>query len=432
MKFQYFLKSIPPTIKFSILILIGIAVSSIPIVMFWQTKPKQEVSKSQISVQKFPKSNPVSTLGRIEPKKRIIRLFAPTANQFPRVEKLIIKEGDIVKVGQVVAVLDNYKVRQAELNQAENQVKVTTARLAQIKAGAKTGEIQSRQADIERVQAQLQGDMEAQKEVIKRLSAQLQGDREAQEATIRRLKADFENAESEYKRNEQLFKEGAISSSLFDSKSLSVETTKQQLREAQAVLNRINTTGNKQLREAQAVLNRINTTGNNQLKGAKATFNSAAEVRPVEVNVAQMEVDAAISAVKLAKSQLDLAYVHTPVAGQILKVNTQPGELVSTTGIADIGNTDEMYVVAEVYETDIRRVKVGQSAEITSPAIDGKLFGKVEEIGWQIGKRQFLGTDPGLNVDAKVIELKIRLEPDDSKKVVKLSNLEVNALIRPE
>ncbi|MFK0731353.1 MAG: ABC exporter membrane fusion protein [Gloeotrichia echinulata DVL01] len=431
MKFQYLLKSIPPIVKLSILILIGITVSSIPIVMFWQTKPKQEVSAAKISVQNFPKPNPVSTLGRIEPKKRIIRLFAPTANQFPRVEKLMITEGDIVELGQVVAVLDNYKVRQAELNQAENQVKVTTARLAQIKAGAKTGEIQSRQADIERLQAQSQGDKAAQTETVERITAQLQGDKEAQEATIRRLKADFENAESEYKRNEQLFKEGAISHSLFDSKSLSLETTKQQLREAQAVLNRINTTGNKQLREAQAVLNRINTTGNKQLRGAKATLNSVAEVRPVDVQVAQMEVDAAISAVKLAKSQLELAYVHTPVAGQILKVNTQPGELVSDTGIADIGNTNEMYVVAEVYETDIRRVKVGQSAEITSPAIDGKLFGKVEEIGWQIGKRKFLGTDPGLDVDAKVIEVKIRLEPENSKKVVKLSNLEVNALIHP-
>ena len=49
------------------------------------------------------------------------------------VEKLMIKEGDTVKSGQIVAILDNYKVRQAELAQAEDQVKVATARLARIK-----------------------------------------------------------------------------------------------------------------------------------------------------------------------------------------------------------------------------------------------------------------------------------------------------------
>ncbi|MFM6280266.1 MAG: HlyD family secretion protein, partial [Dolichospermum sp.] len=124
------------------------------------------------------------------------------------------------------------------------------------------GEIAAQQAIVERIKAQYAGDKQAQAENIARISAQWEGDRIAQIATINKLTAELKNAEAEYKRYQQLFSEGVISSSVIDSKSLNVETAKQILNESQAVLKRINTTANKQLAEARIALNRINNTSN--------------------------------------------------------------------------------------------------------------------------------------------------------------------------
>ena len=68
-----------------------------------------------------------------------------------------------------------------------------------------------------------------------------------------------------------------------------------------------------------------------------------------------------------------------------------------------MGQTSQMYVVAEVYETDISRVILGQKATIISPSFQGKLTGVVDNIGLQILKRDVLDTDPTADVDARVV-----------------------------
>ena len=87
-----------------------------------------------------------------------------------------------------------------------------------------------------------------------------------------------------------------------------------------------------------------------------------------------------------------------------------------------------MYTVAEVYETDIGKVHVGQRATITSPALHGELMGTVERIGMKIGKRDVLDVDPAASTDARVVEVHIRL--DDSRAVAGLTNLQVEVRIK--
>jgi HlyD family secretion protein len=88
-----------------------------------------------------------------------------------------------------------------------------------------------------------------------------------------------------------------------------------------------------------------------------------------------------------------------------------------------------MYVVAEIYETDIHGIKIGQIASITSKGLAGELTGKVAEIGLQIAKKDVLGTDPAADVDARVVEVKIQLDTAASAKVQGLTNLQVNVVI---
>ncbi|PAX51204.1 biotin/lipoyl-binding protein, partial [Brunnivagina elsteri] len=276
------------------------------------SKPQKEVLETLPEVQK------VTALGRLEPEAEIIKLSPPIPLDGDRIAKVLVKEGDTVKSGQIIAILDSKDRLQDAVLVAQKQVAIAQSKLAQIQAGAKTGQIQAQKATvgrleaqtvgdkigqqeiIARLEAQWLGDKQAQQENIARLEAQLQGDKQAQQATIKRLEAELNNAESEYQRYQQLSQEGAISNSLFDGKRLSVETAKQQLNESKAVLNRIGTTSNRQISEAKAVLRRIdatnskqvseakialtriNATGNKQISEASATLNSIAEIRPVD------------------------------------------------------------------------------------------------------------------------------------------------------
>ncbi|WP_413200366.1 ABC exporter membrane fusion protein [Nostoc piscinale] len=371
----------------------------------------------------------VSALARLEPEAEVISLSAPLVLDGDRLQEIRVQEGDIVKPGQIIAILDSRDRLETAVLQAEKQVRVAQARLDQVKAGAKTGEIQAQRANIERLQAQSVGDFIGQREAIARIEAQWEGDRIAQAASIRKLEAELRNAQSEYERYQKLYTEGAISNSAFDSKRLIVETSKQQLDEAKAVLGRINSTASRQLAEAKVSLARINATGNKQVTEAKATLTSIAEVRPVDVQAARMEVENAIAALKRAQTDLQAAYIRAPMTGQILKIHTRVGEKMSENGIADLAQTEQMIAVAEVYQTDIGKVKLGQTATVTSPAFNGELRGEVFYVGLQVNRQNVFSNEPGENLDSRVVEVKIRLNPEDSKKVAGLTNLQVQTAI---
>jgi HlyD family secretion protein len=387
------------------------------------------VSKQPETVTPIKEAKTITALGRLEPEAEVIRLSTPLSLDRDRISELLVKEGDRVKAGQVVAILDSQKRLRDGLTQAEEEVKIAQARLAQVKAGAKEGEISAQQASVERLQAQLQADKAAQQQTIARLEAQWEGDRIAQEATIRRLEAELKNAQAEYERYEMLYEQGVISSSEFDTKRLEVQTVEEQISEAEAVLNRINTTANKQISEAQVALNRIISTGEKEMNQAKATLNSIAEVRPVDVQVAQAEVENALAAVERAKTDLAQAYIKAPMAGTILKIYTRVGEKISESGILDIAQTDQMITVAEVYQTDIGKIKLGQQAVITSQAFAGKLRGVVSHIGLRVNRQNVFSEQPGENLDRRVVEVEIRLHPEDSKRVAGLTNLQVQTAI---
>jgi HlyD family secretion protein len=139
--------------------------------------------------------------------------------------------------------------------------------------------------------------------------------------------------------------------------------------------------------------------------------------------------DVARAQLRSAEAALARSTVRAPIDGQVLKIHARPGEKVGPQGILELGRTDEMYAIAEVYETDVRRIKVGQRARVSSPALEAPLEGVVERVGMKIGKLDALSTDPAARTDARVVEVEIRL--DDSEPVKSLTNLQVEIAIAP-
>ncbi|NBD33057.1 MAG: HlyD family efflux transporter periplasmic adaptor subunit [Cyanobacteria bacterium] len=354
-------------------------------------KEKQPTTDSSaVSAPPTVRLTKVAALGTLEPKGEVIQVS--TSQRFARIEALLVAEGDQVEAGEVVAILDSVGVRQAAVKTAQQEVAVARSRLAKIKAGAQRGEINAQKAKIER------------------LKAELAGEKATQAATLERLQAQFRNAKAEFERYQFLEAQGAISESELEQRLLDFETAREAYQEALTRRDQTLSTLEKEITEAQATLEKIE------------------EVRPVDIQEAQAQLQRAIASLEQAKADLELSKIKAPMPGKVIAIFTYPGEIVSeTNGILELGNTQEMIAVAEVYESDISRVELGQSATIISEsnAFAKNLKGEVTKIGLKIGKKDVLGSDPAAEVDARVVKVEVTLTPEASQEVQGLTNAQV-------
>jgi HlyD family secretion protein len=446
--------------------MIGVVLAGVGLYQVWGSQVLQSKSVAQEQPIAPPEIKTVTALGKIEPKGKVIKLSAPASAQGSRLEKLLVAEGETVQAGQVIAILDSSEKLKAAQVKAQEAVKVAQANLAKVQAGAKTGEINAQKSELARIQAQSLGEERTQREslarleaewlgnkavqqaAVSRLEAQLEGDKNVQAAGIKKIAAELSNARSELGRYEQLYKAGAIAQSQYDTKRLTVDTLAQQLNEAKAILVRSESTGNKQISEgkanlqriiatggkqvseAQAILARIQSTSGKQASSAQGTLSKIAEVRPVDIAAAQAELKQSIAAEQEAKVNFDQSSVKAPENGVVFKINTRPGETVGNNGILELGEVTQMTVVAEVYQTSISKIKAGQTVKITSSSLPSDLSGEVDTIGWQIQRQNVINADPTENIDSRIVEVRIILDPESSQKAAKFTNLQVKAIFK--
>ena len=352
-----------------------------------------ETDKSQIQ-----QPQQVVALGKLIPKGEVIKLSVANAED-SRVNQILVEEGDRVEAGQVIAILQGYENRQRDLEEAEKEVELAKARLAQVQAG------ETKQAELA-----------AQRANISRLEAQLRNETLERQAAIASTKAQLRQAQLNYERNKSLQQQGAVSVQVFDE-------AREGLDMARAALD-----------ERQAQSDNTKQGLEEQIKQEKENLARLQEIRPVDVKVAEIEVEKAVIAVEQIKADLEDTKVKVPISGQILRINTRVGEQVNTQqGIVELGRTDEMYAIAEVYETDIGKVEIGQPASISSEygGFEGKLKGTVEHLGLQVGTKQLSegSQDPTQDENSRIVEVKIRIEPEDSKRVAGLTNMKVRVEI---
>lgn len=144
-------------------------------------------------------------------------------------------------------------------------------------------------------------------------------------------------------------------------------------------------------------------------------------------SVAESAVHSAQARVGLHEAELERSLVRAPVAARVLEIYARPGEFVHLEGLLELGRTNSMFAIAEVHETDVARVRLGQSARISSDALPAQLSGKVEHIRHKIYKQDVIDTDPAASKDARIVEVEIRL--DDSSAAENLTNLQVDIVI---
>ena len=126
----------------------------------------------------------------------------------------------------------------------------------------------------------------------------------------------------------------------------------------------------------------------------------------------------------LAESEL-----VSPIDGVVLKIHSRVGERPGSDGVMEVGASQAMEALVEVYESDINRISMGQPVTLTSEngGFKGTLEGRVERITPQVRQRKVLSTDPTGDADARVIEVDVILSPESAQRVTQLSGLKVIA-----
>lgn len=218
-------------------------------------------------------------------------------------------------------------------------------------------------------------------------------DMAAQQAEIARIELELANADLELRRFERLQQSELVSESEFDLRRLARDSRRQQLRQAEE-----------------------------RLRGLS-------EVRDVDIAVAEAELASARARVGLATAEWEQSQVRAPADGLVVKIHSWPGEEIRPAGILELAKTRAMYVLAEVPEGDVQRVRPGQAVTITGDALPAPLQGRVERIGYKVARNDVRAVDPLPISDARIVETRIRL--DRPEQAVGLIDAEVSVRIQP-
>lgn len=164
---------------------------------------------------------------------------------------------------------------------------------------------------------------------------------------------------------------------------------------------------------------------------AEAGLEALLSPRDEDLAVARAEVAAARAAVAQAEAARDLARIVAPIAGTVLKVHARAGERVPADGLLELADLSVLEVVAEVYETDLPRVRLGAEAEVIVPESDHRLAARVVAIGWLVGTQSVVSPDPVASIDARVVEVRLRLDASAGAVLRHRTNMQVQVSIRP-
>ncbi|MGK7864050.1 HlyD family efflux transporter periplasmic adaptor subunit [Falsiroseomonas sp. E2-1-a4] len=164
---------------------------------------------------------------------------------------------------------------------------------------------------------------------------------------------------------------------------------------------------------------------------AEAALDTLLSPRPEDLALAEAEYTAAEAAVARARAEAGMARLRAPIAGTVLRVLTRAGEAVGNDGVLEMADLTAMDVVAEVFETDLPRLRQGAAAEVVVPGEPRRFAATVREIGWQVRRTTQAGTDPVAAVDARTVEVRLTLAPDGVAALARRSNMQVQVAIRP-
>ncbi|MBD2181679.1 efflux RND transporter periplasmic adaptor subunit [Planktothrix sp. FACHB-1355] len=314
------------------------------------------------SVETTPVANTISTTGTVAAYNLLPVL--PQASGL-QIKQVTIEEGRPVKVGQIMAVLDN-SVLQTQLSSTQAQLEASLAAVQQ-----KQAVLAQAQAELARAQATL---------------AQAQADRGRVEANLADAKSKQADAERTRKRYEYLAEQGAISREVLESRVTSATSAGEAVRVAQAGIASADaniTSAKASIGSAQA---NINSAKAFLLSAQADVRNNEAKVRQIQTQLGQTQVVAPASGIVVAPSADGRcdgnAAAGTTVASQaIAPTVARVGDTSGNKALFCIIRNGYLELQVKIPETELNKVHLGAPVSVSSDADNDMLWrGRVREI----------------------------------------------------
>jgi HlyD family secretion protein len=334
-----------------------------------------------------PASDKVTALGRLEPRDGIVNA---TGTPGDRLDVLHVAAGQDVDQDEVLATFASRPLKKIEVRSIEAQLREAEAR---------------RQAEIELANARItRSELELQQ------AKQVKDDIAVLEKRVEVATANLQLAEKDLRRVTTL-PDDLVSEQNRERYCLLRQKAELELAAAKAEHE-------KALRDSKFGIS----AGEASLSAAKATKTQTLTAVPIESLRAGLE---------LAQEQLAGTQLLAPQEGTILQILVREGEMVGSLPILRLANLEQMVVVAEVHESDVKRVHLGQKARIESDAFRTPydtqgLHGTVERIGRLISAPTLGGLSPSARIKRRVMEVRILIDPEDTPQAAEFVGMEVN------
>lgn len=339
----------------------------------------------------------VNALGRIQPAGGLISVYGIPGDQ---IAALTVKVGDTLAPAQTLGTLSGEKSRalslktlQAQIHEAENLRKAIES---------------SRDAKL--------ADLEAE---AKQATAGIEQDAKAIDAKVLAVEAQKTRYDNDLRRLRSARGEGVkVSEQELDPVIAAIATAEAEKAVALATKEKM------LLQKEQSV---------ESIKAKKAALRAE-----TERGLAQVPYESLQAALQMAMQKMKDGELLAPTAGRVVRVLGKTGDTITTLPLLQIADTRKMTVIAEVYETDVGRIRGWLknepfSVEVTARALGDKkliLNGKVsspDKIAPLISKNVLTPLGPREDADRRVVEVEVELDGTATEAAQNFIGLQVTA-----
>lgn len=327
------------------------------------TRSPEDIEALTVPVGEEDLNVEIQASGRVEP----IKSVNVSPKEPGRLVKLLVEQGDRVKAGQTLAIMENAELA-TQTNQATAELKQNRASLAESQAKI-DAEIAQAQARLRQLEAKLN-----------QVQSRIPRDIEQTKAQINAAESRLNLVQERLKRNQYLLEEGAITQDAFDEVGDNAQSAKSSINELRQRLKQQQSTGGAEveqieaeIREARISLEQKQATAPDEIAGLEASLEQA------EVGLERAEIQYEDS---IVKAPFDGTVTQRyAVEGSFVAPSTSGSSTASASATSILALAQGLEVVAKVTELDIGQLQPGQKVKIVADAYPDRVFeGEIKRI----------------------------------------------------
>ena len=327
------------------------------------TKSEIDIDTLTVPVEKQDLNVEIDASGRVEP----IKSVNVSPKDPGRIVKLLVEQGDRVTAGQTLAKMENAELA-TQKAQAQSELRQSQAAFAEGKAEI-NAEVAQSQARLRQLEAKLS-----------QVENRIPKDIEQTKAQIKAAKSRLKLVTQRVKRNEYLFKQGAISQDTFDEISDGSENAQAGIDELRQKLRQLESTGSEEVKQVKAeieesriALEQKQATASDEI----AALNASLEQAEISLRRSQIQYDDSI-----VKAPFDgIVTQRYAVEGSFVAPSTSGSSTASASANSILALAQGLEVIAKVTELDIGQLQPGQKVKIIADAYPNRVFkGEIKRI----------------------------------------------------